>query len=155
MAEEKGYGLLISAIVSIVAIVGMVVLFSSGGTTGQAVSIRGGGGTPSFGQSDKYRDNIACGFVEASDCDSGIECTDGRNGATYCGSQSSFGRPLSTKSERISRESRPCYYAEDGRLVCPGVEYNSAQFPKGAMYTDHGDEGEASLPAYGRPVSLG
>lgn len=80
MGEEKEYGLLIAAIVSIVAIVGLVILFSrSGAPTAKLVAVEGGPATSYFtGEGSTYQLGVGglryrqC--VDDSQCESGEAC---------------------------------------------------------------------------------
>lgn len=79
MGEEKEYGLLIAAVVSIVAIVGLVILFSRGAPVGKLVAVQGApatdmftgpGSTPYYNRGlQEYRD-----CVEDSSCPTGLAC---------------------------------------------------------------------------------
>jgi hypothetical protein len=164
MSEEKGYGLLISAIVSIVAIVGMVVLFSSGGSTGRAVSTSGGfGGHPSFGDSDRIENNVRCVHVEPGYEDDygmvceGIACRDGTSGVTHCGQLGdNWGRPLSTKSERLARSASQGYFDQNYGVVGSGELYTRETINAGAPEGDLYDQSVASesQKQYGRPMTM-
>jgi len=80
MGEEKEYGLLIAAIVSIVAIVGLVILFSrSGAPTAKLVAVEGAPATSYFtGEGATYAMGVGqlryrqC--VDDSQCESGYAC---------------------------------------------------------------------------------
>ncbi len=147
MAEEKGYGLLISAIVSIVAIVGMVVLFSSGNMTGRAISMQGKSSN-TFGWGAEGEDLNIYAF-QPGDSPSGIVNYDA--GVETYGAQAAF----EPGNQRL-RENVPCYYAETGKLTCPGTGNGVDSFNSGSP----GDvaTGERQSPetvqAYGRPLVL-
>ncbi|MEK6960199.1 MAG: hypothetical protein AABX47_03435 [Nanoarchaeota archaeon] len=81
MGEEKEYGLLIAAIVSIVAIVGLVILFSrsSGVPTAKLVAVEGAPATSYFtGEGQTYYMGVGglryrqC--TDDSQCESGYAC---------------------------------------------------------------------------------
>lgn len=79
MGEEKEYGLLIAAIVSIVAIVGLVILFSRSGTpVGKFTAVADGPATYFVANTPYANDRSSqpayrqC--VQNSDCESGESC---------------------------------------------------------------------------------
>ncbi|MBI4448445.1 hypothetical protein HY641_00265 [Candidatus Woesearchaeota archaeon] len=164
MTEEKGYGLLISAIVSIVAIVGMVVLFSSGGSSGQVVSRSGGyGGHPTFGTSDRVAGNERFFFVEPGFVDDfgivceGIASRDGTTGVTTCGQLGdNWGRMLSTKSERLARSASQGYFDEYSGVTGSGEMRTTASIEYGSPAGDLAEHGvpSESQTQYGRPMTM-
>lgn len=153
MAEEKGYGLLISAIVSIVAIVGMVVLFSSGASTGQ-VSISGKGMPFDVKGGDRYA-------FQPGESESGMIVRS--EGKEYDTNTNGFESNVYDRATR--EENSPCYYAESGELTCPGVESAPGSFG-GERTGGFGGNGAPAdmterqlypqqIQAYGRAVTLG
>lgn len=84
-SESQGYGLLISAVVAIVAIVGQVILFNSGGSTG--VVIAGGPYYTDIGQAN------ARGLRAGRDAGGGVSYYDYDTESYAAGGQGSFGTP--------------------------------------------------------------
>ena len=112
MGEEKEYGLLIAAIVSIVAIVGLVILFSRGAPTGKLVSVQGAPWTSHYtGAGSTYEENR--GFPDYRDCIADKSCPTGRacwddsgtgaNGGYSCEPRDSSSSPYSSLNTASGR----------------------------------------------------
>lgn len=92
---DKNYGLLISALVAMVAIVGLVVLLS-GNSTGAVTVIRG-------------------------------------STATH------FDRPLGGAGSGLAGYNEPCYYSDEGSMVCPGVAPSQRTFGAPSTFRQGGE----------------
>ena len=131
-SESQGYGLLISAVVAIVAIVGQVILFNSGGSTVAVVA--GGPYYSDIGQAQ------ARGLRAGRDAGGGVSYYDFNSESAVEGGQNSFRSPGSGLAQahydRYSGEQdQPHgYFGSDGSLNAPyaGDSQGSDSFNRGA-----------------------
>ena len=138
MAEksgDQGYGLLISAVVAIVAIVGQVILFNSSGSTGLLVEMSGPVEPyPYAGLGQAY----ARGARAGRDAGGGVSYYDYETDSYSAGSQGSFGSGVSAAdTNRYSgyQDEPHAYFGEEGGMYADDQSteesFNRGEYGKG------------------------
>ena len=158
---ESHYGLLIASVVSIVAIVGLVILFK-GGTTGNVVSIQGspddwpGIGSAYLRGYNMVKDPINC---PTEDGYTGIAYKDFNENVVGCQSPVLFPRPLGTLATRYTGvESEPKgYRAVEGGMYTADEATTTDTFYRGQQGTAYREGKEKSylVAASGRGDLIG